>query len=56
MANTNNKEMSVCETQTSLNNAEVTDVKSVPPLNYTINNDERQDSAKCENSNNAEIP
>lgn len=52
----NNKEMSVCETQTSLNNAEVTDVKSVPPLNYTINNDERQDSAKCENSNNAKIP
>ena len=47
----NNKEMSVCETQTSLNNAEVTDVKSVPLSNYTINNKARQDSTKCENSN-----
>lgn len=56
MLEKNNKEMSVCETQTSLNNAEVTNVKSVPPLNYTVNNDERQDSAKCENSKNTEIP
>lgn len=45
MSKTNNKEMSVSETSTSLNNAEVTDVMSVPLYNkyYTIREEERQD-------------
>lgn len=45
MANTNNKEMSVSETSTSLNNAEVTEVNSVPLYNkyYTLTEEQRQD-------------
>lgn len=45
MAKTNNKEMSVSETSTSLNNAEVTEVNSVPLYNkyYTLTDEQRQD-------------
>lgn len=45
MAKTNNKEMSVSETSTSLNSSEVTEVNSVPLYNkyYTLTDEQRQD-------------